>query len=223
MRRFAAPESPTSSRRRRPPDELVAQDRRLRQVAVALGREYGFDEPHAIQVTCLALSLFDQLYQALRIDENDRHLLHAAALLHDIGMGVSEARHHKISLALIARSDLPGLSAAELLLAANVARYHRRSAPALRHPAYAALNAGDRQRVVRLSALLRLADVLDRDHRQAVRRVRAGLRKSRLLLTVEGSDVELPDEAVRLRKSRLFERIFARRVEWHIAGWPRVA
>jgi exopolyphosphatase/guanosine-5'-triphosphate,3'-diphosphate pyrophosphatase len=194
------------------------EDRRLHDEAVALGRHYRFDEPHALQVTRVALSLFDQLFQALRIDAADRRLLHAAALLHDIGIGVDEARHHKISLVLIAESRLTGFSSTDMLLTANVARYHRRSGPLLRHPAFAALHAGDRSRVLRLSALLRLADVLDRDHRQAIRRVRARLLEGRLRLELDGERIGLPDAAVLRRKAVLFERTFDRHVECRVSA-----
>ena len=42
-------------------DSRIADDRRLREEAIGLGRRYRFDEPHALQVASLALSLFDQL------------------------------------------------------------------------------------------------------------------------------------------------------------------
>jgi exopolyphosphatase/pppGpp-phosphohydrolase len=79
-------------------DSRTADDRQLREEAIALGRRYRFDESHALHVASLALSLFDQLSSALGLDASDRRILHASALLHDIGIGVSYAHHHKHSL-----------------------------------------------------------------------------------------------------------------------------
>jgi exopolyphosphatase / guanosine-5'-triphosphate,3'-diphosphate pyrophosphatase len=78
-------------------ERRTADDRQLREAAIALGRGHHFDEPHTLQVTGLALSLFDRLSTALGLDAADRRILHAAAHLLDIGIGVSDARHHKHS------------------------------------------------------------------------------------------------------------------------------
>ena len=77
----------------------------------------------------MSLSLFDQLKEVHRLGDEERSLLHAAALLHDVGTFVSYNRHHKHSYYLIANSEIFGLNREETILAAHVARYHRRSGP----------------------------------------------------------------------------------------------
>jgi exopolyphosphatase / guanosine-5'-triphosphate,3'-diphosphate pyrophosphatase len=59
---------------------------------------------------------------------------------------------------------LTGFSEGERAVISNIARYHRGSAPKTRHPEFAALNAADQRSVIRLGAILRLADALDRNH-----------------------------------------------------------
>jgi exopolyphosphatase / guanosine-5'-triphosphate,3'-diphosphate pyrophosphatase len=196
------------------PDIRVAQADEAEGSFLALGRTYRFDEAHGRQVARLALALFDQLQPLHGLDEPDRRLLQAAGILHDIGISVSFRRHHKHSLDLISRSDLPGFTPRQILLVANVARYHRRSAPKPGHAAYAALAAEDQRRVVRLAAILRLADVLDRDHRQAVRRVRTMLRDGRLGLRVEAEGEILVDRTALARKADLFQKTFGVPVEF---------
>ncbi len=68
-----------------------------------------------------------------------------------------------------------GLSADEVSVVANVARYHRKSPPKLQHSEFASLSREDRERVVKLAALLRLADSLDHDHAHLVTHVQAKL------------------------------------------------
>lgn len=196
------------------------QEAQLTQAAVALGRRYMFDEPHGLHVATLALSLFDQLRDLHGLGAQDRLLLRAAAILHDVGTFVALKKHHKHSLYIISRSELPGLSAEEMLVVANVARYHRKSGPAPHHHEYMRLPPTARVRVDQMAALLRLADALDQQRRQAVTGVRTSVRGLELHLTLEGrGDLMLERWAVTRRRS-LFEEIFGLRivVSGHSAG-----
>jgi len=158
---------------------------RMRSVR-EFGRQCRHDVTHAEQVCRLALQLFDELRQPLGLAANDRWLLEAAALLHDVGYHISYEQHHKHSHHLISHATLPGFSAGERRIIAAVARYHSGSLPKAKHEAMEGLDAGDRRTVSRLAALLRTADGLDRSHGQRVSEVRAELRKGRLTLTVSG-------------------------------------
>ena len=152
-------------------DRLVSREdhgsrrtRELESSARALGRKYLFDEEHAGHVTQLALSLFEQLTPLHGLDDSNQKILRAAALLHDIGQFVSYKGHHKHTLYLVIHSELPTFSAREMLLVANVARYHRKAEPSDHHEHFTQLSKPDRDRVRRLAALLRVADALDREH-----------------------------------------------------------
>lgn len=63
---------------------------------------------------------------------------------------------------------MPGFTAPEIAILGNIIRYHRGSKPKLRHLEFAALSARDQQRVRALSAIVRLADGLDRGHHHNV-------------------------------------------------------
>jgi exopolyphosphatase/guanosine-5'-triphosphate,3'-diphosphate pyrophosphatase len=110
---------------------------------LGLGRRYDLDLPHAVRVADLALSLYDQLGDLHGLGDEERTLLEAAALLHDVGLYVSMAKHHKHSYYLISESDLVGLDRRQREIAANVARYHRKAHPTAKHP-LAVLSSEDR-------------------------------------------------------------------------------
>jgi exopolyphosphatase / guanosine-5'-triphosphate,3'-diphosphate pyrophosphatase len=141
------------------------------------------DRRHVEHVRELALQLFDQLGQELGCGPEERLLLEAAGLLHDVGQLVSYRKHHKHSYQLITHAERLGLAPRERELVALISRYHRRSGPRRKHPEFAALSAADQAVVRRLSGVLRVADGLDRGHSASVRQV----------------DVELAPEALRLR------------------------
>src|SRR5205814_4736956 len=117
----------------------------------AFGRRCAYREPHAEQVAQLSLSLFDQTRRVHRLGAEERALLHAAAMLHDVGSFVSYNRHHKHTYYLLYHADLPGFTDRERELIATVARYHRRSVPRDRHEQFQLLTPEERIVVRRLA------------------------------------------------------------------------
>lgn len=191
----------------------TTQERAVLSGALALGRRFHFEEAHGRHVAKLAGSLFDQLDDVHDMDEEDRRLLFAAALLHDIGTFISLKRHHKHSLYIISESELPGLTQNEILMIANIARYHRKSAPSSHHEHFTRLNERDRDRVTKLSALLRLADALDREHLQRVEDVAVQLQGKAVALSVVGLGDLLLERWALQKKKQLFEKVFDVSVE----------
>jgi exopolyphosphatase/guanosine-5'-triphosphate,3'-diphosphate pyrophosphatase len=188
------------------------QTAQLTQAAVSLGRRYMFDEAHALHTAGLAGQMFDALQELHGMDAQDRRYLQAAALLHDIGMFVAHKKHHKHSLYLISKSDLPGFTATEMLVVANVARYHRRSAPSTHHHEFRKLGESDRVKVTQLASLLRLADALDRQHLQNVHSVVACPEGLELTLKIAGEGDLLLERWALTKKSSLFEDTFGLKV-----------
>ena len=109
-------------------------------------------------------ALFDELAAEHGLGPRQRLVLQVAGLLHEIGGFVSNRSHHKHSYYLIANSEIFGLNREEILLAAHVARYHRRSGPKPSHQEYMSLPREARVTVNKLAALLRVADALARGH-----------------------------------------------------------
>ncbi len=142
------------------------------------------DRRHVEQVRYLALQLFDQLGEELGCEPEERVLLEAAGLLHDVGQLVSYRKHHKHSYQLIMHAERLGLPPRERGLVALVSRYHRRSGPRRKHEELAALPPEDQVVVRRLSALLRVADGLDRGHTAAVETVTTELTGRTLVVRI---------------------------------------
>ena len=160
----------------------------------------------------LAQSLFDETAHLHELSEADRRLLLAAALLHDIGTFMGYRKHHKHSYYILSQAELPGLSAEEMEMVALTARYHRKSEPSEDHSDFMKLREPARERVTRLSALLRIADALDRQHVQNVDEIRATVDAEDVTIHVRGrGDLMLEQWAV-TKKSGLFEKTFNRRV-----------
>ena len=180
---------------------------------IALGRRCGFEEEHCRQDARLAVKIFDQTDGLHGLDDTYRDLLYCAGLLHDIGYLEGYWGHHKTAYRLIMEADLPGLTEEEKHIVANVARYHRGSRPKLKHSGFAALDPDDREIVEMLSAILRLADGLDRSHMDAVRDLDVWLEDDRLVVLLDcpfdcGSEIWAGE-----KKGRFLGDLFDLRVE----------
>ena len=179
-----------------------------RNAAMAVLKKYETDPKHAVRVSALAVSLFDQLKPVHGMGKRDRLLMELAALLHEVGNFIGASGHHRHAYYIIAQTPILGLSDEELLVVANVARYHRKAPPDLSHEGYRDLDEKGRQRVRALAAILRVADALDHDHRQSVTSVQAKPRGSELRLKVKTrGDVTL-DELSVVDKGDLFRDEF---------------
>ena len=183
---------------------------------MALGRRFRFEEAHGLHVARLAERLFDALAEDHDLGPRDREILAAASVLHDVGQRIAYKRHHKHSYYLISESELPGLDLDEVELVANVARYHRRAEPSVKHPPFEALDDEDRERVTMLAAILRVADALDREHIQNVADIEIEIADGHMEIELEGEgDFELVRWALE-RKKEMFEHTFDLEIE--IAG-----
>lgn len=154
-------------------DRLRYQSSVRQRSVQKIAQKYRVNMRHSERVAEFALSLFDQTQGILHewgMDE--RELLWAAAILHNCGHFVTHASHHKHSYYLIRHGELLGYTETEIETIANLARYHRRSAPKKKHENYRNLGSKRYRKVVdQLSALLRLAVALDRRQIGAIRRI----------------------------------------------------
>ena len=139
-----------------------------RRSTIELAERCNYYSAHAQQVARLALAIFDQTRTMHGLAEREREWLEYGALMHDLGMHISHARHHLHSYYLIKNGDLRGFDPQEIEVIALIARYHRRGTPKKAHDEYAGLPAGIRRAVRILASILRVAESLDRSHAQVV-------------------------------------------------------
>lgn len=176
--------------------------------SLLLASRYRVDRGHCQQVRHLSCSLFDQLQKLHRMDRHDRLLLKVAAILHEVGTFVSPKRHHKHSQYLILNSEIFGLSRHDIEIVGLLARYHRRGVPSEEERCYAELDDEDRLRVQKLSAILRVADALDRAHARRISSFRVKQGKRRLELLVPGVHDLTLENAALSTKGQLFTDVF---------------
>jgi exopolyphosphatase/guanosine-5'-triphosphate,3'-diphosphate pyrophosphatase len=145
-------------------------------------------------------------------DPEERELLWAAAMLHDIGMSVDYDDHHKHSRYLILSAGLPGFSPRETALVAQAARYHRKGDPGLGE--LAPLGRKDDEALLdRLSALLRVAEQLERSRDQTVREARLTQGNGAVRLELVGEEDFAVSRWAAERQVEIFQQAFGRPLE----------
>jgi exopolyphosphatase/guanosine-5'-triphosphate,3'-diphosphate pyrophosphatase len=189
--------------------ELGDDPRAIRRASVlSLCRRSGWRETHSTQVAKLAIELFDSTIPLHLLESEDRELLELAALLHDIGEHVSRDGHARHSAYLIENGDLRGFSPIEIQMLACLGRYHVRGRPRESFQPWEALERKDRDRVLKLLSLLRIADGLDAAHGSVIGDLGVELsgRAVEIVVSARG-DAEL-ERWLLQRKKVLFEELF---------------
>lgn len=185
-----------------------------REEFLALMQTLEEDVPHVQHVSQLALHVFDELMDLHGLGDQDRFLLEAAAHLHDIGhsAGVSSKGHHRESARLIREHGWQHFSAQSVEVIAQVARYHRKSPPDLEHEDFAKLAPRERQRVQHLAAMLRIADGLDRSHRQHITHFSVEIVPGRLVFHLSAMNSVPTEITSATKKSDLAQAVFQREI-----------
>jgi exopolyphosphatase/guanosine-5'-triphosphate,3'-diphosphate pyrophosphatase len=186
-----------------------------RQSVVHLAAICPGERSHSEQSTRLALQLFEATRQWHDLGPETEEWLEAAGLLANVGLVVSHDRHHLHSYYVIRNSDvLVGFTDREVEIIAQVARYHRKSAPKSRHEDFSRLSEADQDTVRTLAGILRVGVALDRTRSGLVEKleVRPGGEDAEVEIVVEagGRDIGLELYTAEARRSLLEEAIGAK-------------
>ena len=177
---------------------------------ITLAENCNYDKLHCEQVLNLGVIIFNYLKDKFELTDKDKEFLEAASLLHDIGHRISHSQHHRHSYYLIRNSEMLGFNENDIEIISNIARYHRKSHPKLKHEGYNKLNKDDKDKVKKLAGILRIADGLDRGHKSLVKNIKFENKGKSLRIFLHsepGTDISLEIWGANLRK-KLFEESF---------------
>ena len=174
-----------------------------RQLAI----KYRSDMEHIETVEMLALQIFDRIKKLHGLGKRERLLLQLSVTLHSIGSFISDIHSRDNSYHIIMSTELIGISDRERRMIANVVRYNED-----RFPDYMALNEDISKEqyitVVKLNAILKTANVLDKSNRHKIREVGVSLAGDVLTITAETmADITL-EKGLFHDKAGAFEEIF---------------
>lgn len=189
-----------------------AASKKTLEAALDLARRCRYEHEHTHQVTRLALELFDALADLHELGPRERFWLECGALLHDIGWIDGQQGHHKTAQRLIMGDAALSLERRPREIVGLIARYHRKALPSEKHKIYRHLDQSDQHRVAVLGGILRIADGLDRTHRNVVQGLRSRVSQRAITITCRvcgPADIEF---MAAQKKADLLEGVFGRTV-----------
>ena len=135
----------------------------------------------------ISLAIFDAMDGIHGLSRRDRLLLEIAAILHDCGKYVNMTNLGDCSYSIIMSTEIIGLSHLERAIVANVVRYNHELFDYYGDGGFrdGVLDKTVYLRIARLTAILRVANGLDRTHRQKFKDVKVAVKGAELVITVD--------------------------------------
>lgn len=181
-----------------------------------MAKRYKCHMSHVQAVETLAVEVFDCMKKHHGLGKRERLLLQIAANLHSCGKFVTMRDASECAYNLIMATEIIGLSHLEREVVANVVRYHSRGfnyneirldPDPSKYSRFA--SQGDVTLVIaKLTAILRLANAMDRGHKGKLLGCRFKIKEEELVITTEyEGDVTLEQLSIE-RKTDFFEEIY---------------
>jgi exopolyphosphatase/guanosine-5'-triphosphate,3'-diphosphate pyrophosphatase len=183
-----------------------AHDKALLTAARSFANRVDHDTTHGEHVRLLSRALFHQLRDVHGVPDDRGVLLEVAALLHDVGEVVNQRGHHKHSEYMIRWGRIPGLDDVGREMVALMARCHRKDPGRAKQMINdSPLSKEQRVHLRKMTALLRIADGLDTEHRSRVEQVVCTRMGEAIVLDLVVRDGPSRDDAQLVRKADMLK------------------
>lgn len=175
-----------------------------------ISKRYMGSRKRSESVENISLTIFDSIKKIHGLKKRDRFLLQLSARLYDCGKYISMLNAGECSYNIIMSTEIIGLSHLEREMVANIVRYNRMDFE------YYGEMAGrmniDKDAyvtVAKLTAILKLANGLDRSHKQKFKKVKAVLKENELILNVDTTEDITLEKSLIGPKADFFEEVYS--------------
>ncbi|MBQ8148345.1 MAG: HD domain-containing protein [Lachnospiraceae bacterium] len=175
--------------------------------ATAMAKRYKSNRPHVSYVSEVALAIFDAMKKQHGMNRRQRLQLEIACILHDCGKFINMQNVANNSYNIIMSTEMVGLSHKEREEIANAVRYNTLYLPAYQQ-VKDSLGDASYTTVAKLAAILRVANALDRSHKQKVEKFSMQIKDKKLVISVDTVHNITLEAALFKEKADFFEQIY---------------
>lgn len=176
-----------------------------------IAKKYKVNRAHVQNVSDNALAIFDSIRKLHGLGKRERLQLQIAAILHNCGKFVNMKDVSLISYHIVMATEILGLSHKEREEIANAVYYNGFYLPSeLR--ASGRIGSADYMKVAKLTAILRLADVLDKSYKQKITNLRISLHDNILVIYTDTLEDITLEAGMFKTNNILFEKVYGVKV-----------
>ena len=176
--------------------------------AWSIAKRYGSYQPHLKALFKLSTEIFDAMKKYHGLGKRERVLVQCIAILHDCGKYISLSEASNCSYTIIMSSEILGLSHKERELIATTVEFNRK-------PVEPYENLSDRfsreeyLTILKLLAILKVANALDRSHKQKIKNVSMRVKDKELFISIEANSSLALEKGLFKKNADFFEDIFS--------------
>lgn len=156
----------------------------IRSMVKQIAKRYQCDNEHNYNVSAIACKIFDKTKRIHGLGKTERLQLEIAGMLHDCGKFINMNDASENSYAIIMSTEIMGVSHVEREEIANVVKYNSRELPDYME-IQSKLGNGNYMKIAKLVAILRIANAMDRSHKQKVSDYVIVLKDKQLVITID--------------------------------------
>ena len=183
-------------------DDIIAE-------AYHISKRYKSNQPHIRHMQSLCVEIFNKMKKIHGLKNRERLLLSIAAILHNCGKYISLANVAECAYNIIMATEIIGLSHDERKVIANVIRYNTKDSIVFQEAgAPSELSREEYLLVAKLTAILRVANALDRSHRQKCKDASIALKDDQLVITVSTAEDLSLEQITLAERADFFEEVF---------------
>ncbi len=157
----------------------------------------------------IALTIFDSMKKVHGLGQRDRLLLRLATLLHDCGKYISMTNLGECSYSIIMATEIIGLSHMEREIVANVVKFNHEEFEYYDVSKASTLDQESYLRIAKLTAILRVANGLDKSHKQKFKDVKTILKDDVLTITVDTKEDITLEKGMFSHRADFFEEVYS--------------
>lgn len=156
----------------------------IRSSVLQIAKKYRCNKNHNFNVAKIACQIFDKTKKIHGLRNKERLQLEIAATLHDCGKFINMNGAGFNSYSIIMSTEIMGLSHKEREEIANIVRYNATPLPDYRG-LRGEIGDGDYMTVAKLVAILKVANAMDRSHKQKASAYNIVVRDKQLVITID--------------------------------------